>query len=208
MRRMLRNCRSALWLFPMLLWLFGAEALAESIRLAWDPNLEGNVAGYHVYRSLTSGMGYVRITNSPVGVPYCVDTTVTSPGTYYYVATAVDSNGRESPFSQEVKAVLGRYDPNPQTAALAVRAVPGSTVEAGQMVVLSGSVWNPESKTLRFSWSQAQGPAVTLIGATNPDACFVAPALALDTTLVFSLSVTDSENTSASDTTQVTVHKK
>jgi fibronectin type 3 domain-containing protein len=190
------------------LCLFAAVARAESIRLAWNPNLEANVAGYNVYRSQTSGTGYTRLTNSPISVPYFVDTTVTSPGTYYYVTTAVDTSGRESSYSQEVKSILGSYDPNPQTAALAIRAIPGSTVDAGQLVVLSGSVWNPDNKNLRFTWSQTQGPAVSIIGAANPEACFVAPALAQDATLVFILTVTDADNTSITDTIQIIVRRK
>jgi hypothetical protein len=191
-----------------MLFLLGDETRAEPIRLAWDPNPEEGVAGYYVYRSLKSGSGYTRITDQPVSVPYYVDTTVSSPGTYYYVTTAVDSSGRESAYSREVTAILGLYDPNPQTAALAVRAIPDSTMEAGQLGVLSGSVWNPENRNLYFSWSQIQGPAVTIIDRTNPDASFVAPSLTEDAVLLFSLTVTDGENTFVTDTIRITVHKK
>jgi fibronectin type 3 domain-containing protein len=191
-----------------MMFLLGVETRAESIRLAWDPNPEGTVVGYHVYRSVKSGSEYTRITDQPVSVPYYLDATVSSPGTYYYVTTAVSFTGRESAFSREVTATLGLYDPNPQTAALAVRAIPDSTMEAGQLGVLSGNVWNPENRNLYFTWSQIQGPAVTIVDRTNPDASFVAPFLTEDAVLLFSLTVTDGENTFITDTLQITVHKK
>lgn len=202
--------RGAAWflpwmLFPILLCLLGADGLAESIRLAWIG--QENVAGYHVYRSQTSGKGYARLTNLPILVPYYVDITATPPGTFYYVTTSVDAYGRESAFSEEIKAVLGSYDPNPETTTLALRAIPGSTADTGQMVILAGSVWNPESENLRFSWQQTQGPMVTVIGATNPDAVFVAPAVASDTALRFRLTVSDGKDTSVTDTIEITVHK-
>ena len=195
-------------MLPVLLLALGSAASAESIRLAWDSNPEGRVVGYHVYRSATAGSGYARLTDQPTANPYYVDASVESPGTYYYVATAVDASGNESAFSSEVKAVLGNYDPNPQTTLLAVRILPDTAVEAGQMVVLSGTVWNPEEKSLTYAWSQSSGPGVTIFGTTNSDASFFAPALTSDATLGFLLTVSDGTHSLATDEVQITVHKQ
>lgn len=206
-----RTVHSLFALVPVLLLqcMAGIEATAGSIRLAWGPNRDPSVTGYHVYRSAVSGTGYVRLTANPTAVPYYVDTTVASPGTFYYVTTSLDANGRESAFSREVKAVLGSYDPSPETATLTVRAVPDSSARSGQMVVLSGWAWNPEDRTLSFLWSQIDGPPVTIVNATNPDACFVAPvALTNEAGLAFRLTVTESGQTVVTDTVRITVRNK
>jgi hypothetical protein len=195
-------------MLPAMMCLLGTISWAESVRLAWDANPEGGVAGYHVYRTLTSGIGYTRLTASPVSVPYYVDGNAVSPGTYYYATTAVDASGNESALSGEIRVVLGNYDPNPQTAMLVVRVNPDAVAEAGQMVMLSGSVWNPESKNLTYTWSQTLGPAVTIIGAANPDACFFAPALTSDATVAFRLTVADGRYSYATDTVQIKISKK
>jgi fibronectin type 3 domain-containing protein len=64
------------------------------------------VVGYNVYRGIQSGGPYMRI-NSLLEAPASyVDYTVQSGCTYYYVVTAVDSNGLESAYSNEVVAVI------------------------------------------------------------------------------------------------------
>jgi len=63
------------------------------------------MAAYNIYRSTTSGSGYVKLGSGVSGPPF-EDRLVTSGRTYYYVVTAVDSKGRESQFSREVRAVI------------------------------------------------------------------------------------------------------
>jgi fibronectin type 3 domain-containing protein len=64
------------------------------------------VAGYNVYRTTTSGTGYIKINASPVGILSYTDSTVQNATTYYYVTTAVDTGGNESVNSNEVSAVI------------------------------------------------------------------------------------------------------
>jgi fibronectin type 3 domain-containing protein len=60
-----------------------------------------------VYRSTTNGSGYAKINTGGLvtGVTY-VDSTVQNSTTYYYVATAVDSSGNESAYSNQATAVI------------------------------------------------------------------------------------------------------
>ncbi len=67
-----------------------------NVTLAWAPNAEGDLAGYRVYRS--AGADYQLITPQLVSGPTHTDTTPAA-GTYYYVVTAVDRTGNESPAS-------------------------------------------------------------------------------------------------------------
>ena len=73
----------------------------SSATLKWSPNTESDLAGYKIYRATTSG-GY--------GAPFATVTgdvtTYIASGlqvgtTYFFVITAFDSAGNESPFSNE-----------------------------------------------------------------------------------------------------------
>lgn len=76
------------------------------ILLEWDARIEGNLTGYHVYRSLTSGSGYDRLTGDPISTTTFTDTTPLEGIPLYYVVTAANTRGLESPFSDEVVQVL------------------------------------------------------------------------------------------------------
>jgi len=90
----------------------GIQARSQTVRslftsrkmvvLTWNPS-PGNIAGYHVYRTLTSHTGYQRANAALVRQPYYVDRLLRTDVTYYYVVTAVDAQGRESNYSVEVR---------------------------------------------------------------------------------------------------------
>ncbi|MFO8006366.1 MAG: PA14 domain-containing protein, partial [Candidatus Brocadiia bacterium] len=73
------------------------------VDLDWDDNAEGDLDGYNVYRSTTSGSGYSSIATVYGSSDYS-DTAVTNGTTYYYVVTAVDTSSNESPYSNEASA--------------------------------------------------------------------------------------------------------
>ncbi|GAB4251164.1 MAG: hypothetical protein Kow00109_26940 [Acidobacteriota bacterium] len=93
-------------------WL-GVSLLAQSVTLEWDPNSEPDLAGYNIYRSLQSGSGYVKLNSSLIQSTTYTDTTIEYGTTYYYVATAVNTAGLESGYSNEVSytAVLPPQPP-------------------------------------------------------------------------------------------------
>jgi hypothetical protein len=72
--------------------------------LNWNNNTETDLAGYNIYRSTTSGSGYVKLNNSLLNSSDYNDTNVSNGTTYYYVATAVDTGGLESIYSGEVSS--------------------------------------------------------------------------------------------------------
>ena len=81
-----------------------------TVQLSWAPNAEGDLLGYHVYRSDTSGSGYAPLTGSPLPTASFVDAAAV-PGTmHYYVVTAVDSSANESGFSEEARGRLVTLD--------------------------------------------------------------------------------------------------
>ncbi len=80
----------------------GTQGDPHSVALFWDPSPSA-VIGYNVYRGTKSGGPYpLKLTSSPQSTTGFVDNTVASGTTYYYVATAVDGNSVESPFSNQI----------------------------------------------------------------------------------------------------------
>ncbi|NBC84457.1 MAG: carbohydrate-binding protein [Bacteroidetes bacterium] len=75
-----------------------------SVSLNWNDNGEGDLAGYNVYRSTSSGGSYSQINGSLVSNSDYTDNGVTNGTTYYYVVTAEDGNGNESGYSGEASA--------------------------------------------------------------------------------------------------------
>jgi peptidoglycan/xylan/chitin deacetylase (PgdA/CDA1 family) len=84
-----------------------ATAGAGVISLNWNDNSEGDIAGYNIYRSTTTGSGYSKLNSSLLTASNYNDSNF-SPGTaYYYVVTAVDIGTNESGYSSEASAALG-----------------------------------------------------------------------------------------------------
>lgn len=77
----------------------------HSVALSWNASTSP-VSGYNIYRSTLSGGSYLRINSSLVAGLSYTDSTVVNSTTYYYVATAVDSTGTESTFSNQVPAAI------------------------------------------------------------------------------------------------------
>ncbi|HKF25315.1 MAG TPA: choice-of-anchor D domain-containing protein [Candidatus Acidoferrum sp.] len=82
-----------------------APQVNHSVALNWGAS-SSSVAGYNVYRSSISGSSYAKVNPSLVGGVSFTDSSVQAGQTYYYVATAVDASGNESPYSNEVPAVV------------------------------------------------------------------------------------------------------
>ena len=74
--------------------------------LSWTASSSPNVT-YNVYRGTTSGGPYAtKVNSAPItGLSY-VDTTVQAGQTYYYVATAVNSDALESAYSNQAPATI------------------------------------------------------------------------------------------------------
>jgi len=73
------------------------------VTLEWDANTEEDLAGYNIYRSLEAGINYDQLNTTLITTTQYEDTTPLPLITYFYVATAVDTNELESGYSNEVE---------------------------------------------------------------------------------------------------------
>jgi hypothetical protein len=82
-----------------------ATALAQhgKIKLTWTQSTSPNITTNNVYRSTVSGGPYALV-RSIAATTSNTDSGLTTGTTYYYVVTAVDSNGVESPGSNQASA--------------------------------------------------------------------------------------------------------
>ncbi len=81
-----------------------ATAGANSVSLSWGASNVPDLAGYRVYRSLTSGSGYVEITTALLTTTSFVNTGLTAGTPYYYVVRAQDTTGNISGNSNQATA--------------------------------------------------------------------------------------------------------
>jgi hypothetical protein len=75
----------------------------HSVALSWNPSTGGT--SYNVYRSVVTGGPYSILASAGDLTAY-IDTTVSNGGVYYYVVTALDSQGQESLNSIQAAATI------------------------------------------------------------------------------------------------------
>lgn len=80
-----------------------AQAQRGKIKLSWAQSTSPNITTNNVYRSTTNGGPYTLVGSIAATTTY-MDSGLTSGTTYYYVVTAVDGNGVESPYSNQASA--------------------------------------------------------------------------------------------------------
>jgi Zn-dependent M28 family amino/carboxypeptidase len=72
------------------------------MRLTWQRNVERDLVGYNLYRSTTTGGGYVRLNSSVLTDSVYRDSTLLPDTMYYYIVAAIDTGAQESNHSTEV----------------------------------------------------------------------------------------------------------
>ena len=119
------NCTIVVWFTPS---VAGPEAASLSIAdnasgssqtvplsgagthdviLSWTASTTPGVVGYDVYRGTTSGGPYpTQLNSTPINGTTYTDETVQAGQTYYYVVTAVASDGTQSAYSNQVSATV------------------------------------------------------------------------------------------------------
>ncbi|MDQ3970708.1 MAG: PKD domain-containing protein, partial [Thermoproteota archaeon] len=129
---------------------------------------------------------------------------VTADTTLTFSLTVTDNAGASA--SDTVNVLVKNVDQTPTNQPPAANAGPDQTVNETKSVTLSGrSSTDSDGTITSYSWRQTVGPTVTLNSTNTATVGFNAPSVTADTTLTFSLTVTDNAGASASDTINVLV---
>jgi hypothetical protein len=173
---------------------------ASDVTLAWDANTEPDIAGYRIHYGLGS-RNYDQVLDVGNNTT-CVVTGLDQGQTYYFAATAVNTEGMESDFSNEVSTTLSISNQPP-----VANAGPDQNVKEGSLVTLNGAnSSDPEGGVLTYSWSQVLGTRVTLSSPSAAQTTFMPPNVSTNgETLGFQLTVRDSQGLQSSDTCLVNV---
>jgi hypothetical protein len=104
------------------------QLFAAEVRLSWGANTDSDLAGYKIYYGTAS-----RSYDTAVYVGNTTAYTLSglSPGTYYFAATAYDTSGNESRFSNEAVLTLRPSDATGQPAKPSSQAIFISSVVEG-----------------------------------------------------------------------------
>jgi hypothetical protein len=79
--------------------------VTAQVALSWTASSSPGIAGYNAYRSTSSNGPYTKLNASLIPTTGYNDQ-VQSGNTYYYVTTAVDSQGEESAYSNQAVATV------------------------------------------------------------------------------------------------------
>ena len=80
--------------------------VTAQVALSWTASSSPGIAGYNAYRSTNSNGPYTKLNSSLISTTGYNDQMVQSGNTYYYVTTAVDSQGDESGYSNQAVATI------------------------------------------------------------------------------------------------------
>ncbi|MBN1384538.1 MAG: gliding motility-associated C-terminal domain-containing protein [Elusimicrobia bacterium] len=111
------------------------------VSLDWKDNTEIDIAGYNVYRSVTSGSSYTKVSTYIVTSSQ-YDDVLADVKEYFYVVTAVDNTSHESSYSNEVSTVPALRLPK------APLRVSGNLNDSGDFVITWNSVTQNNDGTI------------------------------------------------------------
>ena len=176
------------------------EAQAADITLAWDQNPETDIEGYRVYVGSYSSDRTMAI---DIGnYTTCVIGDLEPGKTYFFAATAYNTAGLESDFSDEITATVSAANQAP-----IADAGPGQTVTEGVLVTLNGlNSSDPDGEITSYEWTQISGPFIPLSDPSAATPSFTAPDTDVEgMTLSFRLTVTDAGGLQSTDTCIVNI---
>ena len=106
---------------------------ATSIGLSWTAPGDGDLYGYVIYRSTTSGSGYAEVGRTDAATTKFVDTGLTSGTTYYYVVKALDQANNLSAASNQASGV-----PSALAVDVTLVVTPPASTPANATIYIAG----------------------------------------------------------------------
>jgi hypothetical protein len=162
------------------------SAQGQGVTVAWGPSTDPTVVGYNLYygeasKTYTNMVAFGNVTNVTV-------LGLLAGAEYFFAATAVDSVGLESSFSNEISYLVPGGSTNPAAPAITAFAANPLVISAGQSAVLSWMVTGTPAPALSIDNG---------VGTVSGSSTVVAPA----TTTTYTLTATNSSGATTAQTT-------
>ncbi len=179
--------RLVLLLMVTLLGL-SAPASAGTVRVAWNPNPEPDIAGYVLAWGVASGTYTDSVTVTAATATHEVASL--APGTYYFAVRAFNGAGMYSGYSNQVVAVVTASTPPPTIATISPASGPiaggtsvtidGTGFQSGAVVRFGSQAATVLSQTATrlVARTPAQARGTTGVTVLNPDGSAVTLPLA------------------------------
>jgi hypothetical protein len=150
----------AVWI---ILGAAASDGFGAQVTLAWNANAESDLGGYRVHHGTTSGSYSVHIDVHNV-TTYTV-TGLTEGQTYYFVATAYDTSGNESGYSNQVSHTI----PSSQGRLLLTPAadLTSSGNPGGPFTPASITYTLANSGTTSINWTAVKGQSWVTLSRTG-----------------------------------------
>jgi fibronectin type 3 domain-containing protein len=136
----------------IIIGVIASNAMAAQATLAWDPNTESDLAGYKVHYGTASG-SYTVHTDVHNVTTYTV-TGLTAGQTYYFAATAYDTSGNESGYSNPVSYAVPGVNGAPTTP---VTPTGLSSALVNTAIAFSTSATDPNGDSLQYRYDWGGG---------------------------------------------------
>jgi fibronectin type 3 domain-containing protein len=175
-----------------------AEADGRQVNLTWDANSESDLSEYRLYRG-TSPEPTTQVATIAAGTESYTDTDVSNGTTYYYRLTAVDTDGNESNFSNEVSAT-------PEPGGGETPAAPtGLAATAGDGEVSLSWDANSESDLSEYRLYRGTSPEPTTQVATitEGNTTYDDPDVSNGTTYYYRLTAVDADGNESNFSNEV-----
>ena len=110
-----------------------------SVSVSWNQNTEQDLAGYRVYRTLTPGSNYARVSGELVTTVSYDDTTVSAGTSYAYAVAALDTSGNESPLSVDALVTTSGGPQGPAVVWINELHYDNDGTDIGEFVEVAGT---------------------------------------------------------------------
>src|SRR5262249_34602542 len=146
---------SLVWMLGLVLLLFATNTYAGQVSLTWNPSSSSNLVGYRLYYGQAS-QTYTSHIDVGLQTSYTV-AGLTDGQTYYFAATAYNTAGYESAFSNEVSTTLTTSATTPvaafsasPTSGLAPLTVAFTDTSTGSITAWTWAFGDGTGSTVQF----------------------------------------------------------
>ena len=147
-----RNFTRNLLFFSALLCvlLISVWARAAQVTLAWDANTESDLAGYRIHYGTASGSYTVTVAVDK-STPTCTILNLSAGQTYYFAASAYNTSGASSGYSNEVSYTISVPNTAPTPPSIPAGTTSGVV---NRSIAFTTAATDPEGQSLsyRYDW--------------------------------------------------------